>query len=280
MNLKFVFFLCCSFVLFQSCKQRAEEMQAKFEISQNQRRTIAQLIIMGDSIDPVLNDFRYDTFEDFDTDKYLKRINENKGRTTCGLAAALLVKSLERQGIEACTYNFGFNIHLSHVVALVKISDSPSKWIVQDAFFNCTIADSLNKPKDFFELLHDLKNQNLENIQIVEDTAYQEISIRKETENNWLQNMGGACIDTIAIDAILRKKNNNYMFQNCYSCMSNLVCDSLNFVKQFEKQLITKKMPPQFIYGFLFQINSLWGQNPPELQKKIGIILQQTNSSR
>lgn len=276
--LKFNYSLLVSFIIFAaqlSCTNTPKKKlstENKIKISHELRRYVAKNIVLGDSIDPVLSNFAQVNFNDFDPTKFLNRLKNNKGRATCGLAAALLVKLLNQKNIEAYTYNFGFNKNLSHVVALIKIQNYPPKWIVQDPFYNCVIVDSLNKPKDFFEILVDLKKHNLKNTIIKEDTIFQKILMTFDTKKRFISKIDDECFKYF---------KNNYStkeipvtIQNCYSCLDNLVCDKWNFKKEFEKELMRAKYPANFIYGYLLQINQIWGSEPNKLQTKIDEFLK------
>lgn len=73
-------------------------------------------------------------FKEINVESYLNIFRSHEGVASCGLAAILLAKILDENGIYAYTYNFGFkDTDLTHVITLV---DYRNELLIYDPFIN------------------------------------------------------------------------------------------------------------------------------------------------
>ncbi len=85
----------------------------------------------------------------------------------CGLSSSLLAKLYVHAGYAAYIYNCGFeNSRFTHQFNLLKIEDN---LIVQDAHYNMTIRAPDGGPKDFIQILSEIKANDFSKMVIDED---------------------------------------------------------------------------------------------------------------
>ncbi|HEY0262454.1 MAG TPA: hypothetical protein VGB95_05470 [Chitinophagales bacterium] len=244
-----------------------------FEKANILRKLVADTID-GGTLNDSLNAFFYKTsFDSFKIEPYMLNFKNDKGAATCGLAASLLTKILNNNGITAYSYNWGIkNTNLTHVIVLAKISSQPEIWSIQDPYFNYTILDSSNCPKDFFELLYELKQQNSSNIKIRQDTTTRTMlfSLKKA------QNIDKTCFEQLKNHGLVYQVNDSTFKMRTY--LNNVVfkeCETINSTKLFFDALERQGLPRNFLYGYLLKINKVWGKNTNAFQERINAVLKQ-----
>ena len=103
----------------------------------------------------------YDSFPPFEC---LAMLNSGKIGGTCGLASFILAKLYGYAGYTTYIYDCGFDKSgYTHQFTLIE---SDRKLIIQDAHYNLTIVDSNGGPKDFIQILSEIKTGNFSNIQL------------------------------------------------------------------------------------------------------------------
>lgn len=152
------------------------QMQTANEI----RRYLAERIDLGESKDSLSENYYKIPWSDFSPFRCLELFQQNTLTAKCGLTSYILAKLYTHAGLKSYIYDCGYgNIKLTHEFVLVKIDD---KLIVQDAFFNITIADTANNPKDFIEVLKELQNGNFDDVNVLQTTVLSESWVRSKAE--------------------------------------------------------------------------------------------------
>lgn len=243
-----------------------------FEKALEIRRLIADTLDAGITSDSLCLNFASISFDKFLVEPFLTKFANNKGAGTCGLAGALLAKTLNLHGIEAYTYNYGFEEpRITHVVVLAKTDNA---WTLHDPFFNYSITDTLGNPKDFLRLLRELSDGDDSNVSFTSDTVIREFHFDLDTRISDFAS--DQCVDHIKSININSNPDSILFHQNvCYLCgLDNTNCPELNFFNQMSRQVNNLNRSENAIFGLLFQINGLWGPNPQALQEQIDDIIK------
>lgn len=237
-----------------------------FEQAVALRQAIADTLDTGFKEDSLCDNFAGISFTDFVVDSFLVRFARNTGTGNCGLAASILSKAMNNYGIEAYTYNFGFDsVHITHVIV---IANTDNRWTVHDPFYNYSITDSTGTPKDFFTLLDELAEGNHANIGFSEDTVMRDVYLNRQLLASNLLNE--KCRSFLNAQLQNQKDSQKIRIPVCYSCgIDPDYCPELNLWHKLSKMVHKKGWPDKAIYGLLFQINGVWGPNPEQFQSKI-----------
>lgn len=120
--------------------------------------------IPDDSISRYYNQTPFENIEPFEC---LSLMKSGSLAGNCGLSSFLLAKLYVHAGYAAYVYDCGFeNSRFTHQFNLLKIED---KLIVQDAHYNLTIRAPDGGPKDFLQILSEIKANNFSEMVIDED---------------------------------------------------------------------------------------------------------------
>lgn len=284
--------LLCAFIV--SCSSRNEQEasvsamnhprfshmltndMSDFEKSIILRRLIADTVDAGYTSDILCLNFANISFQDFVVDSFLFRFGNNTGTAKCGLTASILCKTLNEHGIEAYTYNFGFaETRLTHVVVLAR-TDS-EQWTLHDPFFNYTITDTNGYPKDFFLMLNELGQRNHMNISFTSDTVMREM--RLENSESLSNFVSSDCITFLKTQLVKEKDSHLVRLPICHSCVfDSIYCPELNIWYNLSHKMKEYALPNNAMYGFLFQINGVWGPNSDSFQQKLDSAFNQMKS--
>lgn len=251
-----------------------ESNLSTYEKTNELRRRIASTINTGNIQNDSGDDYVEIPFDEFKPGHYLSILEKNQAVALCDLSSRLYVKILAENGIEAYTYNFGIeDMGETHVFSLVKIEEKPEKWIVQDPHYNYTITDSIGEPKDFFSLLKELKQGQLDNAKITEDTVYRELLVD-------LGKVDLSIAQTKECEYMLDKVNQFndiavIKMQISYRSIYNQPCLLINTPVRMENAMVAKGLKPDFFYAFILQITDVWGEDNAHIQQEIDKILKQ-----
>lgn len=258
-------------MLSYNCSQcpHIKENQDTLDFINEVRTFVASNTDIGFVENELCYNFHKTRIEKFDVDTFLNIFENDEGVATCGLAGNIMVKILIENGINAYTYNFGFqNSIFTHIIVLVEFRD---KLIIQDPFFNyelINIKDSLNY--DFYEFIADIKMSK-------DYTYFKSDSIEVEV-----------LLDFSKVDTSIEKSNickvwldefkhvNNSIYKNsqsrCYLCDKANPCNS--FILNFEEKLKRETDLQYFHEGFLLKINEIYGaKNYQEVNAKVDSLL-------
>ncbi len=144
------------------------------------RNYLAKRIDMGASRDSL--DFNYYKipWSELSAFHCIELFERDELAARCGLTSYILAKLYNHAGITSYIYNCGYkDTRLTHEFNLVELN---SRLIVQDAFYDITITDRKDNPKDFIELLTEIKSGDFSDIKIVQDTALTETWFNSRTE--------------------------------------------------------------------------------------------------
>lgn len=236
------------------------------------RRAIADTLDAGFTTDSLCLNFHTISFEDFAVDSFLVRFGNNTGTGKCGLAASVLAKTLNDIGMEAYTYNFGFaDTRLTHVVVLAETEENV--WTLHDPFFNYSITDTSGNPKDFFVLLKELTQKHHYNISFTQDTVMREIHFSKTMPIPHF--VSEVCQTFLASELPTQVDTQPIILPVCHSCVfDSTYCPELNIWYNLSHRMLEYNLPQKAVYGYLFQINGVWGPRPQQLQHRIDKLLK------
>jgi hypothetical protein len=193
------FFLCAfSLLLCYSCKERQpaepslnvaaeEELFSVFLDSLNNikatdyeritaiRRYVAVRVDVGHSRDSLSENYYKIPWNEFSAFHCLELSGKDSLGAACGLTSYILSKLYNKAGYENYVYSCGFaNTGISHEFNLVKLND---KLVVHDALMNMTINGAGGSPKDFIEVLKELKSGDTSDIRIHSENTINELWI-------------------------------------------------------------------------------------------------------
>lgn len=244
---------------------------SKFEKAQILRRLVADTLDVGFTSDSLCLNFHKIGFQEFNVDSFLSKFANNTGTGKCGLAASILTKLLNNHGIEAYTYNYGFeNSRLTHVVVLAN-TDSNS-WTLHDPFFNYSITDLAGNPKDFFKMVEELKNNHDSDIAFSTDTVLRQVFLIEDMEIPDF--VSQSCRQHLKSE--LEFNNDSLVVTKpvCQTCtFDTSFCSELNLFHNLALRVKELDYPGNPVYGLLFQINGVWGPSPDTMQRKIDMAL-------
>ncbi len=221
---------------------------------------------------------RTQNIKQFDLPLYFDIFSNDTGAAKCGLTSYIFASLLGYYGFESYIYNMGaLGTKCTHQTTLVYINDGQKrKLICEDAFYNFVILDSLNRPKDFFEMLMELKAGNSDAV-IRSDTvrakmflpnyAFDTTLLSTEAKKNLLS--------ILQLDRA--EPHQTYLlipYQKSFET-ATAMDPRRKFTTECLGGLEQKGYPANFLYMFLFQLGELFSTNEVSyLQLKIEAILK------
>ncbi len=144
------------------------------------RKYLAQRIDLGQSKDSLAFNYHQIPYDSLSVFHCLELFQENNLTAKCGLSSYLLSKLLENAGYETYIYDCGFQIPFTHEFVLVKLN---GKLVVQDSYYNVTFNDAKNEPKDFIQMLTEIRNGDFNDVKVAGEYVTTEFWM--EPEPNW-----------------------------------------------------------------------------------------------
>lgn len=214
----------------------------------------------------------------FDLPLYFDIFSKDTGSARCGLTSYIFSSLLNHYGFESYIYNMGaIGTKCTHQTTLVYINDGQKrKLICQDAFYNFVILDSLNRPKDFFDLLTELKARNT-NAVIKSDTVTGRMFLPKYALDTTFLSFDAKrhLLNILQLDSAT--PHQSYLlipYQKSFETGTNMD-PRRKFTVECLGGLEQKGYPANFLYMFLFQLGELFSANEVSyLQLKIEAILK------
>lgn len=210
-------------------------------------------------------------------DKYLELFQNNEGTLKCGGTALIMVKILLESGIDAYTYNFGFqNTEYSHVIVLVKYKND---YLIFDPYISYELKYK-NENLGLLALFEYIKQKKIINVNYESDTAnfdlIADISLIDFSSNSIMVHN---CFTQFFNNS---KKIDSTIYlvkkQRCFACDTSDVCNS--FVKSFEKKLRKETSYHNFYEGMLLKINETVGAADDSIvNNKIDSLIEMANRS-
>ena len=255
------------------------EMKTDLEKTNFLRKYTCSLIITGSYSNYACDNYHLvQNIKRFDLPRYFDIFWKDTGSAKCGLTSYIFSSVLNYYGFESYIYNMGgMGTKCTHQTTLVYINDGQKrKLICEDAFYNFLILDSLDKPKDFFELLTELKTGNTDAYlnsdtvlakMFVPVNAFDTTMLTQEAKKNLLS--------ILQIDKAVQHQNSLLVpYKKSFETTI-----SLDPSKKFDQECIggieQKGYPRNFLYLFLFQLGDLFSANEVSyLQLKIEKILK------
>lgn len=189
------------------------------------RRFVAKEADKGMVYHALCDTFSRIPMHQFPVDAYLRIFAADSGTSICGLSANLMVKILLENGIDAYTYNFGFDDGLSHVVVLVKHNGS---LIIQDPHLNTAILTPDGTPMDLFRFLNEAAHYTPIFL-LVNDTVTAELLVdpyQLSKAELSLMTMD-SCQETWLIDEVVVTDSiSKFTYLRCFQCEADRPCSS------------------------------------------------------
>lgn len=167
------------FTSFVDSLKRAENTD--YQIVNEIRKYLAQRLDYGKSRDSLSETYHKIPWEKLSVFHCIELFEQNKLTGKCGFSSYLLAKLYDKAGYQNFIYDCGYDtMLLSHEFNLVQLD---GKLLVQDAFMDMTIANADGSPKDFIQMLGEIKRGDFSNIKIMEESIaseYWDDSLKKE----------------------------------------------------------------------------------------------------
>ncbi|MCX6198255.1 MAG: hypothetical protein NTY88_03405 [Bacteroidetes bacterium] len=214
----------------------------------------------------------------FELPRYFDIFANDSGTAKCGLTSYIFGALLSHYGFESYLYNMSASDgKCTHQTTLVYINDGEKrKLICQDAYYNFIITDDEGNPKDFFEMLTELKSGST-NAVIKSDTAISKMIVPSALFN--IDKLPKETTASLMSVSKLKGANTeqNYQliqYQKSFSTMTKMDPRS-----KFENECLAgiekAGYPRDFLYMFLLQLGDLYSKNEVSyLQAKINSILK------
>ncbi len=234
--------------------------QDTLEFTNEVRRFVADNTDKGWVFNDVCDNF-LENMEKFGVDTFLKLFALDAGRATCGLNARIMVEILLENGIDAYTYNFGFEgkSDLSHVVVLVK---HRGRLLIFDPHFNYALLNPDGSNMDIISLINAIGARNLQ-FKTTTDTAIADLLIDEK-----ILNATPAMRDSVMADAncaalltsgTVSGNMRKIPLQRCFSCESNRKCFGFAFIKKFEQRLRKETDFNSYHEGLVIRLGTVSG---------------------
>ncbi|MFT7153071.1 MAG: hypothetical protein ACI9Z7_000112 [Alteromonas macleodii] len=227
------------------------------EFANNVRRFVATKANAGNLANNLCDTFYRIPIRQFPVNTYLNIFDSLKGASSCGLTSYMMTKILLDNGIDAYTYNFGFEkSDVTHVVTLVKHHND---FLIFDAHSNFELIDSAGFNIGLLSLLKTIsKGKGLVPI-FYSDTVSAKFILDTEhmskNELRLLQTKEFAPIysnlDTLGGKILMTD------YDKCFECDLNPM--GIKLKKSFERKLSEETRYRKFHEAFALKINSVVG---------------------
>lgn len=157
--------------------------------------------------------------DSIDVDRVIEIFRNDSAAALCSQVASTMVKTLIDNGIDAYTFNFGFeDIRLSHVLVLAKVK---GRLFIFDPIQNYTLLGEDGKPIDILTVIDQIGRNDLR-VRPSEDTVLAEVicDLRKLPGKRMLDSYAKdpACLKywsevELVRDSVVKRK-----FNRCFSC--------------------------------------------------------------
>lgn len=214
----------------------------------------------------------------FELPRYFDIFANDSGTAKCGLTSYIFGALLSHYGFESYLYNMSANDgKCTHQTTLVYITDNEKrKLICEDAFYNFTIVDDEGNPKDFFEMLAELKSGST-NALIRMDTVISKIIVPVALFpiDKLLPDMSANFLKV----SKFKNSNSGEQYESIEYQKSFLTMTKMDPRAKFENECLAgiekAGYPKNFLYMFLLQLDDLYSKNEVSyLQAKINSILK------
>ena len=233
-----------------------EENQDTLEFVRKVQKFVGEKANMGYVYNALCDTFHKIQIDEFPVDTYLRIFEENKGTASCGLTSMIMVKILLENGIDAYTYNFGFEkTRITHVIVLVK---NKGRLLIFDPHIGYELKDDKGKGIDLISLIKNVGQNNKTfkpyyDSYTVESKLLIDFSALNELK---LERYGDSC--AYYFDQMKENKEIvTLKTKRCFHCNKVEFCKG--FVQQFEEILKKKTNFSKFYEGYVFKLNYAYG---------------------
>ncbi|MDZ4847045.1 MAG: hypothetical protein SH857_16050 [Chitinophagales bacterium] len=152
-----------------------------YQVVNEIRKYLALKLDHGESLDSLALNYYKMPWKELSGFHCLELFEKNTLTAKCGLTSYVLAKLYDYAGYQNYIYNCGYVDHVTELGSAANIAgretvrylthefnlvELQGKLYVQDAFFNIAIHHPDDTPKDFFQLLTEIKEKNFSEIQI------------------------------------------------------------------------------------------------------------------
>ena len=222
------------------------------------RRFVARTADFG-NLENELCENAQEKLETFGVDTFLRLFEADAGKSTCSLNAKIMVQILLEHGIDAYTYNFGFEgTRLTHVVVLVK---HHRQLLIFDPYLNYALLNSDGTNMDIISLIEMVGSGNLV-FRTTKDTVEADLLIDEEALNRTPELRDSildipGCADLVSGGTEINTHIKKVGFQRCYDCELNRTC--FNLIAQFESMLNQETGLHSYHESMVLKIANVWG---------------------
>jgi len=238
-----------------------EPSEDTLQFAERVRRFVAKNADMGFTSNSLCDTFTKIPISEFNPSKYLSVFKADSGVASCGLAGQIMVKILLENGIDAYTYNFGFDgTPFTHIMVLIKYG---GRYLIYDPFINYTLLDASGNKMDLQRLLMQIAGDSLE-LKFSEDTVQTDVLINRHILPSTLRELllSNNCVELSDLATHVRDSIYKMPMPRCFACEFDERC--LRFVPAFEKHLSTHTKFTKFHEGMALKINEIYGADDHE----------------
>lgn len=220
------------------------------------RRFVAQRTTLGNVKHPACVNFDTIPLDHFPVSTFLNIFDSLQGTASCGLSAYLMTRILLDNGINAYTYDFGFeHTPFTHMVTLVKHRND---YLIFDPYFNYALQTNDGVNIGILEILNRIAEKDLV------------VHFNSDTVTTWF------ILDTTRVDSDRLEKLKSAEYQQfnfeteetrngfltaqlsrCFPCALNPM--GLEFKSAFEEKLRQETQFTEFHEAFALKINRVSG---------------------
>jgi galactitol-specific phosphotransferase system IIB component len=240
-----------------------ESGQDTIEFINRVRQFIATNADVGNPKHPLCETFYQIPIAQLPVQQFIEIFNQDQGTASCGLASSLMVKMLLDNGVDAYSYNFGFeNTRLTHVVTLARLGNS---YLIFDSFLNSEPKWADGRNIDLIELLYSINdNEQMSNVTYGSDRVTSDLIIDfsaiKESQKAMVSIP--ACVQIVENREHLRASIYKIRVQRGFSSDTSNHYNS--FVRSFEAELAKQTDYTFFHHGLAMKIHEVVGADDSE----------------
>ena len=221
------------------------------------RRFVARKNITGNIKNSLCDTFYRIPIEQFPVNTFLDIFDSLNGKSSCGLSSNMMTKILLDNGIDAYSYNFGFDgTNITHVVTLVKWQGD---FLVFDSHTNFELLDSTGSNLGLLSLLENISTENEVTLYYNSDTVSSKFVLEtNELTDSELRRLHSKELSPIYsnLDTLANEKVMTH-YSKCFECDLNPM--GVRLKRSFEEKLAKETRYSKFHEAFTLKVNKVRG---------------------
>lgn len=245
-------------ILARSCAScpALQANQDTLEFVRNVKRFVASSVDIGNLKTELCDTFHRVPVEAFPTERYLDDFRNDRSTGTCGLAAMIMTRVLMDNGIDAYTYNFGFEgTRLTHVVTLVKLNND---LLIFDSYMNYELVDQNGKNLGIFRLMGGLRKGGISafvHTDAVQGEFLLDRSLLTPEEQTMAQQEPYSSF--LRFSEELNDRVIKVRYMKCFGCDTDPL--GISFIDEMKSQLRSTSGEVDMVHLFTLKINKMYG---------------------